>query len=88
MDTHRDDRTPLLLTTGGADHVMPPSLTAANAQPYQSSQGSGRVRQFPGRSHFVGSESGWEAEADDALDWAVEAANIVFPTVVSETPRR
>ncbi|WP_446216341.1 alpha/beta hydrolase [Micromonospora sp. IBHARD004] len=87
-DTHRDDRAPLLLTTGTEDHVVPPSLARSAAGLYRSSQAVTAYHEFPGRSHFVGGEPGWEEEADYVLDWAVEMANTVSPTVVSEAPGR
>ncbi|MGC1213559.1 MAG: alpha/beta fold hydrolase [Micromonospora sp.] len=88
VDTHRSDRAPLLLLAGGVDHVVPPSVVSANAGLYRSSRAVTAYHEFPGRSHFVGGEPGWEQEADYALDWAVEMANTVSPTVVSEAPGR
>ncbi|MET8912324.1 alpha/beta fold hydrolase [Micromonospora sp. NPDC004551] len=87
-DTTRSDRAPLLVTTGGEDHVVPPSLASAAANLYRGSTAITSYREFPGRSHFVGGEPGWEEEADFALEWAVEAANEFSPTVVSTAPRR
>ncbi|MFE9692815.1 alpha/beta hydrolase [Micromonospora sp. NPDC005806] len=88
VDKRRDDRAPLLLTAGGADHVVPPSVVVANANLYRSSTALTGFRCNPHRSHFVGGEPGWEEEADFALEWAVEAANEFSPTVVSEAPGR
>lgn len=88
VDTKREDRAPLLLTAGGEDHVVPPSVVSSNANLYRGSTAITSYREFPGRSHFVGGEPGWEEEADFALEWAVEAANQYSPTVVSEAPRR
>ncbi|NES13886.1 MULTISPECIES: alpha/beta hydrolase [Micromonospora] len=88
VDTKREDRAPLLLTAGGEDHVVPPSVVSSNANLYRGSNAITSYREFPGRSHFVGGEPGWEEEADFALEWAVEAANEYSPTVVSEAPRR
>ncbi|MEV0003057.1 alpha/beta fold hydrolase [Micromonospora sp. NPDC050980] len=87
IDRKRADRAPLLITAGGADHVIPQSLAASLANLYRSSTAITSYREFPGRSHFVGGEPGWEEEADFALEWAVEAANEFSPTVVSEAPR-
>ncbi|MCW3838956.1 alpha/beta hydrolase [Micromonospora yasonensis] len=84
----RDDRAPLLLTAGGADHVVPPSVVVANVNLYRGSTALTGFRCNPHRSHFVGGEPGWEEEADFALEWAVEAANEFSPTVVSEAPGR
>ncbi|WP_319460138.1 alpha/beta hydrolase [Micromonospora sp. RTP1Z1] len=86
VDNKRDDRAPLLLMAGGADHVVPPSVVSANANLYRSSTALTGYRCSPGRSHFAGGEPGWEEEADFALEWAVEAANEFSPTVVSEAP--
>ncbi|SCL38251.1 Lysophospholipase, alpha-beta hydrolase superfamily [Micromonospora rhizosphaerae] len=88
VDTRRDARAPLLLIAGGADHVLPPSVISSNAALYQKSTAVTAYHQFPGRSHFVGGEPGWEQQADYALDWAVEMANTVSPTVVSTAPGR
>ncbi|MGV9766101.1 alpha/beta hydrolase [Micromonospora tulbaghiae] len=88
IDKKRSDRAPLLITAGGEDHVVPASLASSIANLYRSSTALTGYRQFPGRSHFVGGEPGWEEEADFALEWAVEAANEFSPTVVAEAPRR
>ncbi|GHJ14158.1 alpha/beta hydrolase [Micromonospora sp. AKA38] len=88
IDKKRSDRAPLLITAGGEDHVIPPSLASSLANLYRGSTAITGYREFPGRSHFVGGEPGWEEEADHALEWAVEAANEFSPTVVSEAPRR
>ncbi|KKJ98505.1 alpha/beta hydrolase [Micromonospora sp. HK10] len=88
VDTRRADRAPLLLTAGGEDHVVPPSVVSANANLYRGSNAITSYREYPGRSHFVGGEPGWEEEADFALEWAVEAANEYSPTVVSTAPGR
>ncbi|MEU1684819.1 alpha/beta hydrolase [Micromonospora sp. NPDC005707] len=87
-DTTRTDRAPLLVTAGGEDHVVPPALASAVANLYRGSTAITSYREFPGRSHFVGGEPGWEEEADFALEWAVEAANEYSPTVVSTAPNR
>jgi hypothetical protein len=62
-DTNRDDRGPLLLTTGGADHVVPPSLAAANAQLYSELPDSDRVPRVPGPVAFRGRGTGGESPA-------------------------
>ncbi|MGY1762256.1 alpha/beta hydrolase [Geodermatophilus sp. SYSU D00779] len=74
VDYDRDDRAPLLFVTGGADHVMPPSVNHSNARHYRHSAALTEVRDLPGRSHWTCAEPGWEAVADLALDWAVENA--------------
>ncbi|SBT49209.1 alpha/beta hydrolase [Micromonospora narathiwatensis] len=88
IDKKRDERAPLLLTAGGADHVVPPSVVSANASLYRGSTAITGYRCNPGRSHFALGEPGWEEEADFALEWAVEAANEFSPTVVGQAPGR
>jgi pimeloyl-ACP methyl ester carboxylesterase len=75
LDYGFDDRAPLLLISGGADHIMPASVNKANAERYQKeSKALTEYREYPGRSHWTCGEPGWEQLADDALDWALSHA--------------
>lgn len=87
VDNSRDDRAPLLLIAGGADHVSPPALVTANAALYRRSRAVTDYQEFPGRSHFTIGEPGWEEVADRALDWAVEMACTRSPAIVGDAPR-
>jgi pimeloyl-ACP methyl ester carboxylesterase len=64
-----DSRAPLLFITGSEDHIMPPSVQHSNAKHYKSNTIT-EVHDFEGRSHWTCGEPGWEAIADDALEWA------------------
>ncbi|MEU5567792.1 alpha/beta hydrolase [Micromonospora musae] len=89
VDTRRDDRPPLLLIAGGADHVVPPGVVRSNAALYTKSRALTAYHPFPGRSHFTVGEPGWEEVADFALNWALEAAAMPrAATIASESPRR
>ncbi|MFI7607877.1 alpha/beta hydrolase [Micromonospora sp. NPDC049366] len=89
VDTRRDDRAPLLLLAGGADHVVPPTVVRSNAALYTKSRALTAYHEFPGRSHFTVGQEGWEEVADYALNWALEAAALPRrETVASESPRR
>ncbi|WBB67023.1 alpha/beta fold hydrolase [Micromonospora sp. WMMD812] len=89
VDTRRDDRAPLLLIAGGADHVVPPGVVRSNAALYTKSRALTAYHEFPGRSHFTVGQDGWEEVADYALNWALEAAAIPRKeTIASENPRR
>ena len=68
-----DSRAPLLFITGSEDHIMPPSVQHSNAKHYHSNTIT-EVHDFEGRSHWTCGEPGWEAIADDALEWAVARA--------------
>ncbi|MEV5692635.1 alpha/beta hydrolase [Micromonospora globbae] len=89
VDTRRDDRAPLLLIAGGADHVIPPGVVRSNAALYTKSRALTAYHPFPGRSHFTVGQDGWEEVADYALDWAQHAAAMPREsTISSENPRR
>lgn len=74
VDLRRADRAPLLLISGGRDHVSPPAIVRSNAKKYRKSPSLTEYREFPGRSHFIAGEKGWEEVADYALSWAVDNA--------------
>jgi pimeloyl-ACP methyl ester carboxylesterase len=71
-DFSNDDRAPLLFISGGSDHILPPAVQESNyhRNAKHSEAVTGHVI-FPGRDHFTCGESGWEAVADFALDWAL-----------------
>lgn len=71
VDYSNPDRAPLLFIASGKDHVMPPSVNAANVKRYRKSTAVTELYEFPGRSHFTVGEPGWEAVADYALQWAL-----------------
>jgi len=63
------DRAPLLLIAGGADHQVPASLNRTNYRNYAKSPAVTAFKEFPGRSHLLIAQRGWEEVADYALDW-------------------
>jgi len=71
VDFHNDDRAPLLLIAGGADHVVPPAVTEEMAKRQRKSKAITAYKEFPGRSHYTLGQQGWEEVADFALDWAL-----------------
>ncbi|TWD82608.1 alpha-beta hydrolase superfamily lysophospholipase [Kribbella amoyensis] len=74
VDYGNDDRAPLLFMSGGEDHLMPPAIQKSNLKHYRSAKTVTELRFYPGRSHLMPAEAGWEQLADDALGWAVEHA--------------
>lgn len=64
-------RAPLLFVSGGADHLMPPSVNQSNYRHYaRGSDAMVAYAEFAGRSHFTIGEPGWQDVADYALSWA------------------
>lgn len=72
VDFGRTDRAPLLVIVGERDHVVPPAIGRAIVKKYHASGSPAVVdyREYPGRTHRIVSQDGWEEVADDALEWA------------------
>jgi pimeloyl-ACP methyl ester carboxylesterase len=68
IDYAKPDRAPLLFVAGGNDNIVPASVNRKNAKRYTS--GVVDVKEFPGRTHYVVGQDGWEEIADYALAWA------------------
>jgi len=79
IDFGNEHRAPLLLIAGGADRVVPPTVSQAIAGRYRRSNAVTGYKEFPGRPHFTVGQDGWEEVADYALTWAVEAAKASHP---------
>lgn len=58
---------PLLLIGGADDQIVPSSLTEKNFGAYTDKASIKEVEIFPGRSHYICNEPGWEQVADYAL---------------------
>jgi pimeloyl-ACP methyl ester carboxylesterase len=74
INFHNDDRAPLLMIAGDKDHISPPAVVEANFKLYRHSKALTEYKEFPGRSHYILGQDGWEEVADYVLDWAVEKA--------------
>ncbi len=76
VDYARPDSAPLLILTGEIDHVVPPAIGRAVVKKYRSTGSPAIVeyKEFPGRTHRIVSQDGWEEVADYALDWATSHA--------------
>jgi len=70
INFHNEERAPLLFIGGEKDVIMPASLNRKNFGKYRSSAVT-EYKEFPGRSHYIIAESGWEEVADHALQWAM-----------------
>ena len=75
VDYRNDARAPLLFISGSDDHLMPPAVQQSNAKHYKSNTIT-EVKEFPGRSHLMLAQPGWEEIADYALAWAAEHATL------------
>ena len=62
-------RPPLLMIAGSDDHIIPASLNRANHRRYAKSPAVTDFREFPGRTHWIIAQKGWEEVAQHALEW-------------------
>ncbi|MET1110507.1 MAG: alpha/beta hydrolase [Allosphingosinicella sp.] len=60
---------PLLITGGGEDRLISPYLSRAAYRRQRRSPAPTDYIEFPGRSHFLIAEPGWETVAASALSW-------------------
>ena len=80
VDFGNADRAPLLLIAGEHDHTVPAVVDRSVAKHYEKSPALTEYKEFPGRSHFIIGQDGWEEVADYALRWAVDHAAIPVTT--------
>jgi alpha-beta hydrolase superfamily lysophospholipase len=70
VDFHKDDRAPLLVMGNDMDHTVPASVSREAAKRLGKAKAIVDYKEYAGRPHFTAGAPGWEAVADDALDWA------------------
>lgn len=69
------NRAPLLVIGGAQDVIMPASLSRKIYRKHRASPGVTDYKEFPGRSHYIIAEQGWQEVADYALTWATARIN-------------
>jgi dipeptidyl aminopeptidase/acylaminoacyl peptidase len=63
-------RGPLLLIAGLDDHQIPATVVRENYKKYRRSEAITDFKEFPGRSHLLIAQEGWQEVAGYALSWA------------------
>ncbi|MEN3313139.1 MAG: hypothetical protein V7645_2468 [Actinomycetota bacterium] len=81
VDYRNNRRAPLLLIAGSEDHIVPASVNRANLRKYRRSTATTNFVEFPGRSHLIVAQTGWEEVAEHALSWAQK--HVALPTPAS-----
>ncbi len=69
VDFRNGSRPPLLLIAGELDRTVPAKMNRSNLKKYRRSGAITDFREFPGRSHWLIAEPGWEEVADAAIGW-------------------
>ena len=67
-------RPPLLLIAGGADHIVPPGAVRRTSSRYASEGVPADFREFPGRTHWIIAEPGWQEVAGAVEAWLADHA--------------
>jgi pimeloyl-ACP methyl ester carboxylesterase len=60
---------PLLFISGEKDHIIPSSLNLKNFRAYTDPASRRDFYQFPGRTHFICAQDGWEEVASYVEQW-------------------
>jgi len=75
VDFGNRSRAPLLLVAGGDDRIVPASVNRRNHDRYRGSSAVTDFKEFPGRSHWIIAQPGWEEVAGHIQEWlAVRSA--------------
>jgi len=70
VNYRNDERAPLLLIAGSEDHTVPASVDRSTFRKYRHSTAITDFKEFPGRSHLIVAQEGWQEVAEYALTWA------------------
>jgi pimeloyl-ACP methyl ester carboxylesterase len=63
---------PLLMIAGGSDHIIPAGLVRTNFTRYKRPDSITEYKEFPGRTHFIIGQEGWEEIADHVIAWLTD----------------
>jgi len=69
VDFSNTKRPPLLLIAASEDRTCTPSMVKAMYRKHSRAPSRTDIKEFPGRSHWLIAEPGWEEVADGALTW-------------------
>ncbi|MEO7017303.1 MAG: alpha/beta hydrolase, partial [Leifsonia sp.] len=69
VDTKNEDRGPLLLISGTADHTVPEVTVDATLKQYRDSNAVTEIIKFHGRGHSLTIDHGWRDVATEILVW-------------------
>jgi pimeloyl-ACP methyl ester carboxylesterase len=65
----RKSHVPLLFIAGEKDNIIPSSLNASNYRAYKDPGSKRDFKEFPGRTHYICGQDGWEEVAAYIAAW-------------------
>ena len=65
----RKPHVPLLMIAGEKDHIIPSSLNLKNFNAYKDKNSITDFKEFPGRTHYICGQKGWEEVAEYIRVW-------------------
>ena len=69
VDFANPHRAPLLIISGEADRAMTPRIARRLFRAHSASPARTDFRSFPGRTHWLIAQPGWEEVAEACIDW-------------------
>lgn len=74
LDFANPDRAPLLFISGEADRAMTPAVVRRMYRAHRASPARTDIRSFPGRTHWLIAQDGWQEVAQACIDWVASLA--------------
>jgi pimeloyl-ACP methyl ester carboxylesterase len=69
VDFGNGGRAPLLIVAGADDRIVPARVVRRNHRKYARSAAITDLREFPGRTHWIIAQDGWQEVAGYIADW-------------------
>jgi pimeloyl-ACP methyl ester carboxylesterase len=70
-----NQRAPLLLIAGGADHIITAKMIRSNTAKYKASSAQTDYKEFAGRAHWIIAQEGWQEVAEYCREWLESLSN-------------
>ena len=83
LDFANPDRAPLLFIAGDSDRAMAPGTVRRMYRAHQASPARTDFRSFPGRTHWIIAQDGWEEVAQACIDWIGSLREVASPEPVA-----
>ncbi len=69
VNFQNSSRAPLLIIAGSEDRIVPAKVNQSNYKKYKTSKAKTDFKEFPGRTHWIIAQEGWEETAEYIENW-------------------